>query len=224
MTRGTCLALVVIAATFAGCAKMRAPWTKRTPKGAPPTQADIYSNRQEELKTLAETIGEKDAAEQDRIAAQLQQEMSTEQNPVMRMAIIRPLGEMKSPVALAALQQALRDTDKSVRIKVCDALAQRKDAEAAKALSEVVASDADLDVRMAAARGLGEINDPQAVQGLGLALGDADPALQRRAIESLRNVTDRDFGNSVPAWREFVAGGSPPEVEPTLAERMRRIF
>jgi hypothetical protein len=55
-----------------------------------------------------------------------------------------------------------------------------------------------------------------------MALDDPDPALQRRAVESLRQVTGRDFGNDVVAWRTYVQGGEPARRRPSLVEIWRR--
>jgi hypothetical protein len=78
----------------------------------------------------------------------------------------------------------------------------------------MVRSDGDLDVRIAAARELGKFEDRAAVQSLGAALDDPDPALQRRAVESLRRISGEDFGNSVPAWRQYVRGEPVDQPEP----------
>ncbi|MBX7165606.1 MAG: HEAT repeat domain-containing protein [Pirellulales bacterium] len=225
MTTTACRTLVclVLVMSLVGCAKLRAPWTKSAKQDVK-SRADVYASRQEELAQLADQAGKLTSAEQDRIAAELQQELSNEANPVMRDAIVRTLGAMKSPGSLAALKHAMGDTDKYVRARVCESLGRRRDAEAAAALSEIISTDSESHVRLAAARALGRIDDPQSVQGLGVALQDGDPALQHRAMESLRAVTHRDFGNDVGAWREFVQGGNPAEPQPTIAERLRSIF
>jgi hypothetical protein len=63
------------------------------------------------------------------------------------------------------------------------------------------------------------------VQALGIALDDADPALQHRAVQSLERVSGEDFGDSVPAWRQYVRGEpvNAPE-PPSIAERFRELF
>ena len=52
------------------------------------------------------------------------------------------------------LSVAIKDTDVDVRIVVCNLWGKRNDAKAAAVLSDVLTSDSDHDVRMAAARGL----------------------------------------------------------------------
>jgi HEAT repeat protein len=92
-------------------------------------------------------------------------------------------------------------------------------------LGDVVRRDSDLDVRIAATNELGRFPEQAAIEALGVALSERDPALQYRAVQSLKSATGHDFGNSVPAWREFVAGRTPlPERQPSLVERFRRLF
>ena len=68
---------------------------------------------------------------------------------------------------------------------VCDLWGRRPDAEAAQVLADVLASDSDKDVRMAAVRALGQCHDAMAVRALGT-LNDTDPAMQYRAMVSLK--------------------------------------
>jgi hypothetical protein len=80
-------------------------------------------------------------------------------------------------------------------------------------------------VRIAAARELENFRTPEVIPALGVALDDSDPALQHRAIRSLKVVTGKDFGNSVPAWQQFVRTGEIQASEvPSLAERLREWF
>ena len=90
--------------------------------------------------------------------------------------------------------------------------ARHGDAQAVKLLSEALRSDVDADVRLAAAKALGETKNPAAVAALGEALTDADPAMQYRAVLSLKKVTGKDLGNDVDRWQQYVKGEQP---EPT---------
>jgi hypothetical protein len=78
-------------------------------------------------------------------------------------------------------------------------------------------------VRIAIATQLGKFrNSPEATRALSLALEDNDAALQHQAINSLTQVTGRSYGMSVPAWREYLAGGNPPTPPaPSVAEKVK---
>jgi HEAT repeat protein len=120
---------------------------------------------------------------------------------------------------------ATRDEYKQVRIAACQAWGELGGTEAMETLAEVVRREEDVDVRIAATKELGRFRDPMVVSALGLVLNDSDPALQYSAVESLKSSTGRDFGDSVPAWRDFVAGRSPdPSEAPSVVERLRNLF
>jgi HEAT repeat protein len=117
----------------------------------------------------------------------------------------------------------VNDPEPDVRVVVCAEWGKRGDAEAAAVLSGVLSSDIDKDVRMAAARGLGSTHDPVAITALGGALDDTDPAMQRRAVLSLKDVSGQDLGNDVDRWRVAVKSGSlKPGDSQSLAERFHR--
>jgi HEAT repeat protein len=114
----------------------------------------------------------------------------------------------------------LNDKDAQVRLKAVEAWSQRPVGEAIPVLADTLASDTDIDIRLAATEALGKFRDPAAVRPLSVALEDTDPALQYRAVESLREITGREFGSDLDAWRRFARGevvDSPPE--PSLVDR-----
>jgi len=148
-----------------------------------------------------------------------------ETDPLIRMELVRASAALGCPSAALLVRQATKDSDADVRITACKALPRQQGAEAAGVLAEVLGSDADLDVRLAAARALGETRNPAAVSPLGSALEESDPAMQYRAVSSLRATAPEDLGNDVQRWREYVKGEplSPPKTVP-LAERIRGLF
>jgi hypothetical protein len=146
-------------------------------------------------------------------------------NILLRRGAVKVLAEFSVPQAAEGLRIAQHDRDAAVRVATCEAWGKRVGDESVEQLAEILGSDTDLDVRLAAARELGRFEDPSAISALGLALDDPDPALQYRAIESLRAASGRDFGNDLDAWRELVRGGDPgPNAVPSMAERLQRWF
>jgi HEAT repeat protein len=162
--------------------------------------------------------------QRQRHATQLSQLFQNEPSPLLRGSIARTAGVLRAQASVPTLRAALTDGDRNVRIAACEGWADFGGPTAIEALAGAVGGDTDLDVRMAATRGLGRFQDRTAYQALGLALDDADPALQRRAVESLRTSSGKDYGNDVVAWKEFVQGGNPRPVQPTLAERFGNFF
>ncbi|MBC8869595.1 MAG: HEAT repeat domain-containing protein [Planctomycetes bacterium] len=220
------LALCLVAICVCGCADnparslwYRQQWEEDEKHG--PT----FHTRLEDLTSLRTGADQLNEAEQARVAQQLNQVLAEDPSPLYRGEAVRTLGSLSTPIAAEGLGRAIQDNEPSVRIAACQAWADRGDQEALQVLSQVVGSDTDLDVRMAATRGLANFSDPAAVRALGLALDDADPALQHRAVQSLRAVTGEDFGNSVPAWRQFVRGEPVRRPDPpSIAESLRNLF
>jgi HEAT repeat protein len=79
-------------------------------------------------------------------------------------------------------------------------------------------------VRLRALKMLGELKDKQAIPVLARALEDADPAVQYRAVASLKQVSGRDLGNDVNAWREWAVDPEAHKAEWSIAEGFRRLF
>ena len=144
----------------------------------------------------------------------------------MRNVTIVAVAAVASLTAVVpGLRKAVTDADPLVRIAACRAWGMLGDSVALRVLGDVVSRDTDLDVRMAATIELGRFQDQAAIQALGLALNDNDPAVQYQAVKSLKSATRHDLGDSVSAWRDYVAGRtSLPEKPPSLVERFRSLF
>lgn len=187
--------------------------------GVIPTQKRI-----EQLRAQAATASKLAPQQQEQISVELAQRFADESDPLLRAEILRTLAKFPTSTATAKLRAALSDSDSDVRMAACQAWAQRGSPEAASVLAETLHRDSDLDVRLEAARALGKTRDPAAVAALGLALEEKDVAMQRRAVESLREVTGKDLGNDVDRWRQYVKGEAPENPPTSIAERFWRLF
>jgi len=144
-------------------------------------------------------------------------------NAILRAEAALTLAALPTAEAIPALRSAAADEDPEVRIAACRAFGRRGGSDALDALTTAVRNDTDLDVRIAAAGELKRFSDQQSVQALAVALNDKDPALQHQAVQSLKKATGQNYGDSVPAWRDFVEGRTPTAPEsPSIAERLLR--
>ena len=158
--------------------------------------------------------------EQQRISAELAAAYENEEDPLVRLEIVRAVGRYSTPAAASVLRSALDDSDAGIRQVACDAWGRRGGPEAAAELARVLSSDVDKDVRLTAVVALGKTGDRNAVAALGEALTERDPAMQYVAVKSLRAVTGEDLGNDVSRWREYVQRQAPSSSDPaSLAER-----
>jgi HEAT repeat protein len=173
-----------------------------------------------ELRKLADNAGG-GAEEKAKTSAKLAAAIRKEQDPLMRMEIVRALGRYPSPEADEVLKAALSDDDPAVRQAACEAWGRRADKTAIDLLGETLRGDVNIDVRLAAAKALGSTHNPAAMKPLAEALDDANPAMQYRAMLALREATGKDLGNDVARWQQYVKG-ELPEPKPSLAEQIRR--
>ena len=165
-----------------------------------------------------------DPVQQTQAMQQLAVALAQEPSEVMRRDIVRTLGELAGPAALATLVTALQDPAPLVRMAGCQALARTGDPQALVPLIRTLRSDSDVDVRIAAARALGAFADPRAIAALGELLTDQDPALQHQAILSLQQATGKSY-RTVAQWQAYLQGADPgPEPQTDLLQRLRRLL
>ncbi len=137
------------------------------------------AERVAEIRRLGKEARRLDAPEQERISRELAAAFPNEDDPLIRIELVRVLGAYPTAVADAALAEATKDSSGKVRVAACEVLGVRGGQSAVTTLSEVLASDVEIDVRLAAARALGATGDAQAVPALGEVLTDRDPEIGR---------------------------------------------
>lgn len=173
---------------------------------------------QRSAKRLAPEVRERTVTEMTELVRQ-------DDNPLIRSAGVKVLGEIPTLTALAGIQAAAVDPDPLVRTAACQAFGRRADADSAAALARLAANDADTDVRLAAVAALGHCQDEQAVQALTQALDDSNPAIQFRAVQSLKSSTGQSLGDNIAVWRAYLHGEpSPEQPAVSFAERLQRMF
>jgi HEAT repeat protein len=221
-----CLCLVAVS----GCADtadsvaafVSKPWHKKTPEEM--LHVKTPEDRAKELAELAKTAPKKTPEEQQRISQELAHEIRQENDPMMRRHLLRTLEAYPTPLAMAVLLAGAKDSDTEVRRVACECLGKRGGPEAVQELTRVANSDSEFDVRIAAIRGLGQSHDKGTLVTLAEAMVDPNPAMQFRAKESLKEVSGRDFGDDVEAWREYAKNDHSHDDQPSLAERILGIF
>lgn len=177
-----------------------------------------------ELRELANNVSNASSDEQQRVSLDLAKMIRGESDPIVRAQLMRTIGACNTQPAMMVVAAGVKDTDSRVRIAACDGLARRGGPEQVRLLAEVLSGDTDIDVRLASARALGDVKDPAAVQALAGALDDPNPALQARGMRSLEQVTQKDFGNDVAAWRQYVKGETPQPRSESIASRWRQLW
>lgn len=145
------------------------------------------------------------------LASRLQTEFADEPDPFMRREILRLLSKLDVAAAVETAKSAANDPEESVRWEACVVLGNVGGAEAVAVLADVMRRETSADVKQAAIKALGKVKDASAVPVLAQFLNERDPATQYLAMQSLRKVTGKDFGNDVRRWEAYVRGENTGE-------------
>lgn len=121
-------------------------------------------------------------------------------DPTVRAAAIRALAQHGQPRDAPAIAATLEDENDFLQWEAAKALQRLHHPEVVGALIRVVVEADDVDVRMAAARALGQYPQPRVFDVLVGALDDVDYGVVQAAADSLRTLTGRDFGRDGRAW------------------------
>jgi HEAT repeat protein len=223
---GPAVILIGILASTGGCSTTQARpnwmrnmvfWEDREsdPRFKGPTPAEQI----EQLREQIAAVPKMSADEQRTLAERLNEAFKNEADPLLRREYVRVSSACAAPAAGETLTMALADSESDVREAACEAWARHGGPQAIPKLADTMKRDAELNVRLAAVRGLAKIGGSDAITAVAPALEDEKPAMQYRAVQALREMTGKDFGDNANAWREYQRGGSPAEISDV--ERMK---
>lgn len=164
-----------------------------------------------------------DSTEQQRSVDEMVAQIRTERDPLVRRAIQESIAEYQVPLARDVLIAGLKDDNPEVQMTCCRKLGERAEPESIAALREVLQASDNLDLRLAATDALGQINTPEAIDALSVAVKDRDPALQYAGVEALKSLSGQDLGNDVKAWQQFTEQGDAViQPKASLADKVRQ--
>jgi len=218
------LALLVVVLAVSGCA-VPLPWKDAQQLAVERERYGLTADQRiNEIRKQAKAARAAGGSEQAAYAKELAGETLAEHDPRVRAEIVSVAAGLDEPAARAICVGGLDHPDATVRTAACDAWVEIGGEEAVRHIAHRYRSDEDIDVRLYAIRSLGKLGDASAVPVLAEALEAPDPAVQYRAVASLKEVSGRDFGNDVNVWREWAA--DPQSVGPSwsLAETWRKLF
>lgn len=171
------------------------------------TSIQVPAQQVAAVRDIARQSTGADTQEQRQIVAGLVTALESENDPMLREATLETIAAFGVPQAREALASGLVDADPFVRIKCCKLLAGRADPDATTQLARVLREDANFDVRVAAARSLGQA--PEGKPLLVAALQDRDPAMQFVGVEAMKQLTGQDYGGDVSAYLALAQGETP---------------
>lgn len=210
---GPLLGVLFGAAMVAGCTSLPFQHKERTSIITP-------AMRIAAIRESAASVTDADPQEQASLVDDLASQIRTEHDPLVRLAIQESVAELHVPLAHQMLVAGLQDVDLDVRLTCCQMLGRRGEVESVPVLRSILASNAPLDLKLAATDAIGQINSTESVGALALSLKSRDPALQYAAVEAMKNLTEEDLGNNVADWLAFaerntqIAAQVPPAFAP----------
>lgn len=133
---------------------------------------------------------------------------------LVRSAAAASLGRLDGEAGVALLSEGLKDPEAMVRADVCRGLGATGAESAVEPLVGALKRDADVDVRCAAARALGNFRGAKARRALLEALEADRPAVRTAAWQALRRATGaKRLPPERAAWEKWFAeqaeGGKP---------------
>ncbi len=220
------LGLLLLAAT--GCAD---PWlqiNRLNPVTARQWQEDeaylaTLHTKLAAIEGIRRDVDSLSPANQQQWSLTLAQIIEHDDNALLRAAAVKTLSLFPPQLSGPALAKALEDGSANVRIAACEAWCDQQPGPAVEHLARILGSDTDLDVQIAAAKGLSNFQDPRAVSALALALDSKDPALQYRATRSLAEISPVDYGRDVVAWKQYLQGQPPAQPQSGWSTLMARL-
>jgi HEAT repeat protein len=210
----------------AGCSSTQARpnWMRKMvfweePESDPRMKGPTPAEQIEQMRKQIATVPRMPPEEQRALAEKMNIAFKNEADPLLRREYVRVSAACAAPAAGETLTAALADPEIDVREAACDAWAKHGGPQAIPKLADTMKHDSDLNVRLAAVRALAKIGGSDAITAVAPALEDEKPAMQYRAVQALREMTGKDFGDNAVAWREYIRGGSPQEI--SVVERMK---
>lgn len=180
--------------------------------------------RRKQLVLLVDTIAAMPAEKQLFWSTQLAQIVEHDSSAEMRRLAVQAAGKLSDESGVKLIERGLEDESIKVRMEACKSLAGRGDEDSARRLAAVYGSETSVDVQQAALAALGKHQHPAALDTLKTALADRNPATRHLAVQSLRSVTGKDYGDDPQVWIAALEGGTPLESETRVADRVRELF
>lgn len=170
--------------------------------------------RRTQLTNLGSQIGGMPTNRQKFWSTHLDKLIDNDASPEMRRLAVRAAGNMKIDEALRLVEKGLDDDSIKVRMEGCRALGKRREEAAARLLASTAGTEADEDVRQAALEAIGNHQGKLAVDALRIALSDQNPATRDLAVQSLKRVTGKNYGDQPDVWLAALEG-KPVKEQPT---------
>ncbi len=177
--------------------------------------------RRNQLADLAEQIGQMPTNRQVFWSKHLDKMLDNDTSPEMRRLAVNAAGNLKIADAMRLIEKGLDDDSIKVRMEACRALGKRSGEEAIRMLASTAGTEADEDVRHAALTAIGNHQGQLALDALKIALNHRNPATRDLAVQSLKRVTGKNYGDRPEVWIAALQGKKVEEQPTRIVEAIR---
>lgn len=184
------------------------PWA-RNQWAAEEQIADTLFSRKRKMSEAVASVQGAPVEDQQRVAQTISEVVLRDPVLLLRLHGVDLLGKLNCPLAIETLRNASNDNNADIRIAAIKSWQRMSPEVAIPQFQNIIGTDTNIDVRLAATRALGNFNGQQAVSAVSLALDDNDPALQLRAAESLQRITGESLGRDISQWQQYVNNVKP---------------
>ena len=209
--------LAAVLVSMCGCAEgplwragKYSPWA-RNQWAAEEQIADTLFVQKRRMSEAVSSVAAAPVEDQQKVAQNLANVMHQSPVLLLRLHAVKLLGQLNCPAATQALVDASHDHNSDLRIQAINSWQAMPADKAIPHLQDMIGSDTEVDVRLAATRALSNFSGERAVSAIAMALEDPNPALQLRAVESLQVVTGEQIGRDVGAWQQYVKNVLPAQ-------------
>ena len=171
--------------------------------------ADTLFVRKRQLSEAVARVEGAPVEEQQKVAEMIAEVVHRDPVLLLRLHGVNLLAKLNCPSSIQTLVDASNDHNADIRTAAIKSWQSMPAERAIPQLQNIIGSDTNVDVRLAATRALGNFSGQQAVSAISLALDDPDPALQLRAAESLQKITGEQLGRDIGAWQQYVSKLAP---------------
>jgi HEAT repeat protein len=173
-----------------------------------------FGQRLEELQYLDDQIGSMSVDQQSKYALVLEGVIKNDTSPEMRTQAISVLAKIPGESTIRGLNAASIDKSEKVRLAACQAWSKIGGPDARNMMLTLANNPSEsTSVRQAAISVLSKFGDDQVRSTLTGLLDDKSPAIQYQVAQSLKQITNRDYGGDIQAWRDYMAGNDVPQPE-----------
>jgi HEAT repeat protein len=204
-----CVFSILLAMMVVGCAEgplwrtgHYAPWTRKKWEQEEAFADTLFKKK----RVMSEIVARGQAGglkEKNAAAEELAEYALKDPIILVRIQAVRHLGNLDCPSSHDALRQAGRDPEAQVRMTAVDSWRRMPTEIAVPALHQILNSDNNIDVRLAATKSLGDHSGSGVIAALRVALADSDPAIRKRAMQALTRSSGEKYGEDLKAWRQY---------------------